>query len=594
MILQELSHLYDRLLADPNVKIPTLGWGIEKVCYRIRIDADGRVTGAIPYVAGEGRDQRSFVRLLVPEHANRTSAILPFFLCDNGCYLFGLDGSKGEKKFAASKELHDRVLGDVDCPAANAMRAFFARGPQPEVLVGDDADAIAKNFIVFEYAPENRFIHEMPEIVQRWNSYREATVRKDTVEGQCAITGERAPIARLYPQVTGFRGAQSAGASLVSFNCQAFESYGKTGTRNASISELAAFKSGEALRYLSKDDGHRVSIGDTLFICWTDQASSRPIGSITALLGFKTGVNGSAAEDERTLSQVREALRSLALGMAPSSSSPSAKFYIVGIAPNAARLSVRYFKVESYGEMAGHLIRYLDDIEMVDVKPVSVKRLLRQVAPLGDEGAIPSTLIHGCFDAMLGGSPFPKSLMASVLSRMRADHASRNRWDMGQRAALLKGCLNRQIRIKGNTGEREFSVALDKQNMNQGYVLGRLFAVIEQAQGTALGGDVNATVRDKYIAAASTTPARVFPRLLANCQNHLSKIEKVGKRGAAIGIQKDLDEIVDKLDGGNGLFPRTLGMDDQGAFFIGYYQQRQVRFARKEIKGGQADPSAQE
>lgn len=595
MILQELANLYDRLAADPEIKIPGMGWSVENVSYRIRIDDNGRTTGVIPYVVGEGKEQRRFVKRIVPEHASRTSGIQPFFLCDNGCYLFGLGKTRGEEKFSASAALHKKVLAESNNPAARAVLAFFDRGPQAYELSSDDAGVIASTFVVLEYAPENKLIHEMPDIARLWDLYRAATANADATKGQCAITGEHGSIARLYPQVTGFPGAQSAGASLVSFNCSAFESYGKRGTYNASISETAAFKSGTALRYLSKDDSHRVSIGDSLFICWTDGPILRPTGVITALLGFKQERNGSRAEDARALDQVRGDLQSIRQGYAPMPSVPSTKFYMVGVAPNAARLSIRYFKVESYGKLAENLIQYLNDIEMVDVKPTSLKSLLRQTAPLGEGAAIPSTLLHGCFDAMLGGSLFPRALQASVLTRMRADHASRNRWDMGQRAALLKGCLNRQIRKNGAAGEKEYTVSLDRENANQGYVLGRLFAVIERAQRAALGDGVNATVRDKYIGAASTTPARVFPRLLANCQNHLSKIEKMpGKRGMAVGIQKDLDEIVGKLNGNDGLFPRTLGMNDQGAFFIGYYQQRQSGFVRKEPEEHEVVSSVEE
>ena len=250
MILQELANLYDRLAADPEIKIPGMGWSVENVSYRIRIDDSGRTTGVIPYVVGEGKEQRRFVKRIVPEHASRTSGIQPFFLCDNGCYLFCLGKTRGEEKFSASAALHKKVLAESNNPAARAMLAFFDRGPQAYELSSDDAGVIASTFVVFEYAPENKLIHEMPDIARLWDLYRAATASADATKGQCAITGEHGFIARLYPQVTGFPGAQSAGASLVSFNCSAFESYGKRGTYNASISETAAFKSGTALRYL--------------------------------------------------------------------------------------------------------------------------------------------------------------------------------------------------------------------------------------------------------------------------------------------------------------------------------------------------------
>ena len=205
---------------------------------------------------------------------------------------------------------------------------------------------------------------------------------------------------------------------------------------------------------------------------------------------------------------------------------------------------------------------------MVDVSTTSIFQLIRQCAVQGKYENLPSTLVNPCMRAMLTGSRFPQSLLSTLLSRMRADHGSNNRWDMGQRASLIKACLVRNLQ---STRESEIDVALNRDNNCVGYLLGRLFAVMERAQSEALG-TTNATIRDKYIGSASVTPARVMPTLMHGCQNHLSDLRKK-KPGLNVILEKELDEIVGRKLSDNP-YPGTLSMEDQGEFFIGYYQER--------------------
>lgn len=576
MILKEMVELYDRMIDAPNSQLPPFGWWRKKVTYRVRIGSSGEVVGILPYVVGEGKQQKDFIEMTVP-YGERSSGVKPFFLCDNGGYLFGLDEKKGAEKFRASAELHKEVLGACTDAAAVALLRFFERGPQVDAFDQAQRTALSKAFIVFEYAPCNSYVHEVPGVIEAWDAYY-SRLSASLEDGQCSIDGGFGPMARLYPQVTGVHGAQSAGASLVSFNFASSESYGMRGTENASISEKNSFKSGAVLRWLLKSNDHKMLVGDTTVVYWTDKAETDEVGLVARLIGFNKPA--SAPEDAKTLSGLTALLHAIRTGSNHFPGDLDTRFFVLGISPNNARLSVRFYYTQTLDNMIENLGRYLDDVSMDAVKPVSLARLLEQLLPPGKGSVLPSTLLSASYRALVTGSAFPQSLYVSLLERMKADHAKNHPWDMGQRAALFKACLVRKRRLKGDLREKELMMSLDQNNRNPGYVLGRLFAEIESAQIAALGKSINATVRDKYIASASTTPARVFPQLMAGCQNHLSKIGKT-KPGFEVVLQKEIGQIIDLLSDQEGFFPKTLSVDDQGAFYIGYYQQRQANFAGK-------------
>jgi CRISPR-associated protein Csd1 len=231
------------------------------------------------------------------------------------------------------------------------------------------------------------------------------------------------------------------------------------------------------------------------------------------------------------------------------------RYHVIGIAPYQARLAIRFHEEGTLGELERHLREFLQDTEMVGVEPRSMKGYLMETS----------------------------SLYCQLLSRMRADHASRNTWDMGLRAAILKGILVRRARMTGEGpqgGEGSLKMALNEDNDHIAYLLGRLFAVLEKVQADAIGSETKATIRDRYMSSASTTPARVFPQLLKLAQHHVSK--------ATYGSLYDrkIQDIVSRMPD-EGSFPRTLSYDEQGEFYIGYYQQRQDLYTKKD-KGSAA------
>ncbi len=592
MILQELSRYYQRLLEDPEASVPVENWSSEKAAWELRIAEDGRLMGVTPLTAGEGKDLRRFIVMQVPEHTSRTAGVLPFFLCDNAAYLLGLDEKRGEEKRACAAELHQAVLGGCDDEGARAVLAFFERDDALAVLDDDRrAELAAGGFAVFRLHGDRGYVHERSAVREAWRAHC-AEPAGDAVVGQCAITGERAPMERLFPQVTGVPGAQSAGASLVSFNLDAFESYGKRQGYNASLSKEAAFNAGSALRYLFGDPGHRVRYGQTTVLFWTDRPAPAEEALMRLIMDGEDQLRGEPAEDNAEVKRIRETLEAIKDGRSPVGYDLETRFFVLGIAPNAARLAVRFFEVNTFGDIARHYGEYLRDIDMVGVRPRSLRGLLRQVAPLGEYDAVPSTLINSCMHALLTGERFPRALAQLLLTRMRADHGARNIWDVGERAALMKACLVRDERLaaRGRNDdskiEGSLKVALDTTNANQGYVLGRMFAIMEYTQRAAIG-DANSTIRDRYIGAASSTPARAFGPLMRNFENHLAKLMK-NQPGLGIYLERLFNDAVVLLPGGGEeVVPATLGANDQINFFVAYHQQKQELWKSRKDDGAE-------
>lgn len=595
MILHELSALYDRLVDQPDVseQIPLPGWSEEKVGWAIVLDAEGAVKSVLPLGIQDEKGRLKPLEVLVPDHDGRSGkSPKAYFLCDKASYLLGIDAKDGSASRERSRFLHHEVLDGCSDVGAKAVLAFFDNPKVRDAVPEDLVDELVKGrMMVFCLEREGDFIHEHAAVRSAWADYLERAP-SDDVEGFCSVTGEYGTLARLFPQVTGIPGAQSSGASLVSFNFDASESYGKKQAYNAAISKSIAFKAGTALKYLLGKPDRRIVLGNTIVTFWADRAAPREERLLADIL-----LGRSSAEDKVALDAVSNAFSEMRKGLPLSQFDNSLGFSILGVSPNAARLSVRFYEHRSLGSIAENYGYYLRDTSIVGVERTSIWGFLlqtaspgkpsnvhgrepgtehggRQTASHGKPSNVPSTLVSRSFESMLRGTDFPVALEQLILSRMRADHASKDRRDMGQRAAALKGCLVRRARRRGIelTRKERFDMALNRENTNIGYLLGRLFAVMERAQQGA-SGDTNATIRDRYIGAASSTPERVFQPLMRGCQANLGTLRKK-KRGLSVKLEQEMDEIVGRLFPGEGSLPKTLGLDEQGAFFIGYYQER--------------------
>lgn len=573
MILGDLYSLYElKRKAEPEA-MPERYWCRKVVTWEAVVDRSGHPVSLIPLASD---NEKAASVLLVPD-IQRTSGVRPFLLCDNAEYWLGMDKKRGKEKQDQSISFHESVLHNIDDDGAVAAIRFLKlmkdpsqRGPMEDLIENP------KGFIVLRLLNDDRYIHERSAIRAAWVDYRRK--QEDNLsKGTCLVTGNNGPYALLFPQITGLAGAQSSGASLVSCNADSFSSYGQKVSTAGAISADAADKAGAALSYVLKDSAHRIRVGNDYIAFWTDSVDSSIDQDLALFIDPDELARG---ENEQVRGAIQTSLFELRKGSPPVPIPDNVQYHLLGIAPYQARLAVRFYESGSLGELQKHVIQFLKDTEMTGVNPCSMRYYINQTALQGDAKNVPMTLVSSCMKALIHGTAFPTSLPQKIIARTRIDKGSVNPWDMGRRAAILKACLIRKARTaghgQGQEMERSLTVGLNNENGNQGYLLGRLFALLEKAQLDAIGG-ANATIRDRYMGAAATTPALVYPQLLKLAQHHISKAE----RGTF--IDKQVQQVMGKM-GDNG-FPKTLSFDDQGLFYIGYYQQKQAIYQRKADDG---------
>lgn len=382
----------------------------------------------------------------------------------------------------------------------------------------------------------------------------------------------------MHPAVKGVSGAQSSGASIVSFNRDAFKSFGKHQGANAPVSERTAFAYTTVLNtLLVHGSRQRIQIGDTTTVFWAEAADPEQSEAAEDLFAMLA----EPPTDEQETAEVRDKLQAIADGQPLAQAIPDVRedtrFYVLGLAPNAARLSIRFWYAATIGALAERIVQHWRDLQLEPApwtSPPPVWRLLYETAPQRKTDNIPPTLGGALMRAILTGAPYPRSLLAAVVARMRADKDVN-----GTRAAICKAVMARNHRLGF---EKETApVSLNPEERNRAYRLGRLFAVYEGLQRSALGR-VNATIKDRYFGAASATPASVFPLLERNSAHHLSSLRKSGKGGLAHWFDTEVDAI---LSGVDTAFPRSFGIEDQGRFALGYHHQRAHRQRNADPQG---------
>ena len=563
MILQALNSCYYRLKDNPDVDIPLQGFSQQKIHFALTLDQQGKLI--------QVRDIREQVgkkilpkSLIVPAAAIRAVNITANFLWDNAGYILGAD-LKGDPEralltFKTFKELHHIIGDELNDDGMIAVLRFLDSW-QPasvtEVQYWEDFKNGA-NF-VFQLDGELRYIHERPEIRNAWLRYQ--SKQQSTHNNICLVTGEMQPISRLHPKIKGVRDAQSMGAAIVSFNLDAFCSYQKEQNFNAPIGEVATFNYTTALNHLlGMGSKQRIQIGDATTVFWTERASP-----IEGFMGMVLNPQDDAGE----IKEVRDFLEAVRDGKNLPEIDSEIGFYILGLSPNASRLAVRFWHVSTVGDISEKVGQHFRDLSTVrqyenDPEFPGMWQLLRETAVLRKSDNISPLLAGAVVRSILTGAEYPRSLLSSVIGRIRADQSINY-----LRAAIIKACLNRKNRITNR--EQEVSMSLDKESTNIAYRLGRLFAVLEKAQRDAIPG-ANATIKDRYYSSASATPRVVFPQLLRLAQHHIQKAEYGGRS----------DKMIEEVMQGINTFPSHLSLDDQGMFAIGYYHQRNALFTKSE------------
>ena len=568
-LLSALVGAYDRM---PDK--PPYGFSAEKIGFCIILNPDGFVTDVADL---RDSDKKRSPRVMqVPQAKKRTAGVAPNFLWDKSAYVLGVtagEGTRTAEEHAAFRAHHLDWLADSDDEGLTALRRFLEDWQPEHFLPPLWPDDLPDQNLVFRLSTERGFLHDRPAAHALW--------RRIGAEGAsdpqiCLVTGESAQVARLHVSVKGVLGAQSSGASLVSFNLDAFTSYGHDQGDNAPVSEAAAFAYTTALnRFLDKDSRNRLQIGDASTVFWAEAdpaTAAEAEGLFAGLIDEKADL---AAEESIAALQIGTHLAAIRDGRPLTQNVPQLdgiRFHVLGLAPNAARLSVRFYWESSFGQLVGNYQRYLKDMAL---KPPPrdgwppLWRYLIELAVQGKRENVPPLIAGEWMRAILAGTRYPMTLLTTTLMRIRSDGEVN-----AHRAAILKSVLTRNLSM-------EAPVALDPANLNKGYILGRLFAVYEEVQRAALGGNVNATIKDKFYGSASATPQKVFRTLDAGSQNHFSKLRKLSA-GRAVNLEKLLTSITDLMEPGNDPIPASLSAAEQAQFGIGYYHQRSDFFRKHE------------
>lgn len=582
-ILQELVRLYEARAEEEGWPRP--GFSTGNVSAVVVLAEDGSVR-EIRSLMAPGRNGRLEPRRMSVPTIGRTSGIRPGRFWDKTAYVFGViniesrdaDGKKilvpgqGPRtldEHQAFCDLHRELLEGVTDPALIALRRYCENWRPDHFIDFPDAASLVDQNIVFQLN-DGPFIHTLPAAQNLLTGHGED-------EAMCLVTGRRQSVARLHPSIKGVMGAQSSGASLVSFNNAAYESHGKKQGDNAPVSEAAAFAYGTALNaLLAKGSANSLRIGGDTVVFWADEKPAEN--------AFFAAFAGADSEGE---TELRARLKAVAEGRARADNplDPATRLFVLGLAPNAARLAVRYWYPGTLGDFARAVAQFWQECAItpspfvkggVDLPP-RPWALLYDVAAQGKAENIPNGLGGDLMRAILTGQHYPQTWLSAIIGRLRAegepDRARQGNID-GRRAAMLRAILIRNH-------SKEVPMALDETTDDAAYLLGRLFGAYVYAERSYQ--ERGAGLRQKYMGAASATPARVFPMLMRGYEHNLASLRKAGGQKAGSGIKADraVAAIMALLPGGGDL-PPTLPLEEQARFFIGFYHQISAFYAKAE------------
>jgi len=629
MIIQSLCRYYDILEGDENSNVPRLGYSSARVSFNLVISHNGVLSHILDLRIDDKKPKPKDMD--VPAQKSRSSGVFPYFLCENSKYVFGVEKLKRdtfEKKFnhsssednpadytvleendkevtlvyqrsrdcfEAFKALHHNILDGQDDPGVRGFLAFLD-GWNPEDFLENPKtsqykdELLAGGNCVFEC--EGECLHQKSVVRNAWETYSHDGAG-DTVVAQCLVSGKMDPAAKVHQKIKGVVGAQSAGASLVSFNDDAFCSYGKKQSFNSPVSESSMFKYTTALNHLLSSQSNKIRIADTTVVFWAE-TSDKSCEDLMKLFfdppetkknendpqiekNVEKNVEVSQLQDIGKTKQIEEILNKVRIGKKVNQedigADPDTNFYILGLSPNNARLAVRFWYVGGIGDFIERVAHHHLDMEIIrgDYGPrnISIYRLLNETVPQSSDKKTVSPLLGGLImRSILNNTTYPIPLYSAILSRVKVEGSINF-----VRAGFIKAYLLRLSRTRLLDVKQDMiTMSLNEESSNVPYRLGRLFAALEKAQYDT-NREMKSTINSKYFSSASSTPAVVFPVLLKLAQHHIAKSEWGFKS----------NQLIEQILVGVDEFPAYLNLEDQGMFMLGYYHQRKAFFKKKEV-----------
>lgn len=593
MIISALSQYYN-ILSDYSADIPQFGYSVARISFALNLSMKGNLVGIFD-LRNQDKKSPMSIEMIVPEQAKRSGQKPPpYFLSDKTEYVLGIGSKKAEERFVSFKKLHQKILKEIDDPSAKAILNFLEKWKPNHSfnhpILKPFLDDILKgvNF-VFRLDGEKGNIHERKKIKRVWEAYCEKDEKQ--IIAQCMVSGEFLPIARLHQNLKGIVGAQSSGVPLVTVNCESFESYGKKQSYNSPISKKITFKYTTSLNYLLSSRDQKIRLGDTTTVYWAESSDTIYSQIVSALFAGSPNEDDQKESNNRTKGTkteeiIKNIFQYLSLGMQVDYKQigidKETLFCILGLSPNAGRVSVRFYYQNSFGKLIDKIIQHYKDLRIVkrvyEPEQLPLYRIINELAPpVGKEKKVPQNLVGCLMRSIITGSAYPTSVFQTLLCRIRADQDDNEKNIQKKitypRVAMIKAYLARHTRIYNKTNLKEvLSVGLNEESTNVAYRLGRVFALLEMAQKRALGNEINATIKDRFFSSACAAPRTVFPTLLRLGQHHLSKMDK------SVWLDSKIENVLNEID----IFPSHLNLEEQGLFVLGYYQQRHALYQKKE------------
>lgn len=596
MLIQALSDYYD-MLASAEMVLPE-GYSKVNIHYIISLTEEGIVEELIDCQAKEvvpaGKNKTKIrkvpVDMVMPQRTEKPGI-------DANCvehrpvYLFGLNLEKNEesgeyeltpedrtgkarKSHAVFVQTNMALVENLDTPVVNAFRKFLVRWkPEDEtqnpILKGIGKDYSKAGFVFCLSGSPDQLLHEDRELRKRWEKLHEeqSADESEAVWGQCGVTGEKAPIARIHSKIKGVYGGLSTGSVLIGFNNASENSYGNGQSYNSNISERTMKKYTEALNYLLSSGKHKVMLDEMTVVFWAMSKSDAEEDLFMKML-FGSSDKMDAKETDAMLKKLMDAGRMGKVTVRDLESQGNIEenvdFYMIGLKPNSSRLSLKFLFRKRYADILWNIARFQNDLQISkEFRPVSLPRLRMELtSPQNSNEKVNPALLSGLLEAVVYGRRYPAALLETMVRRVKTDSGKINR----VRAGIIKAYINRDSK------KEELKVALDLKNKEPAYLCGRLFAVLEKLQQEA-SGSLNRTIKDTYFASASAKPSLVFPKLIQLANYHERKVKY------SRFFEEQICEIIGLLEG---KFPDTLRLKDQGVFIVGYYHQYQDLFEKRD------------
>lgn len=602
MLIHALCDYYD-ILAKEGKVLPE-GYSSVKIHYLISLTGDGSVDRIINYQdkvlvpSGKKTKEKEVPKEVRMPKRTEKSGIEANIAEHRALYIFGLNQDKdiltpddrthkAQKSHQAFVEANLSFIEGLHSPLIDAFRAFLLNWEPEDETNNAWLLGLGKNYGKSGYAfclsghPEC-LLHEEKEFKEKWERLfqDEKAKEKDSHIAQDAISGERTSIARIHNKIKGVYGGLATGSVLVGFNNPSENSYGNEQSYNSNISETAMNKYTEALNYLLNSDRHKVLLDDMTVVFWAMDTGEACENLLMDIL-FGQSDKMKAEQTERMLAKLfQDAKKGTVSGgrLSLDSIDENVDFYMIGLKPNSSRLSLKFLVRRKYADILWNIAKFQKDLQMgKEFHTISIMRIKRELLSQKSKNEkVNPALLSSLMESMINGTRLPVSLLENVLRRVKADPGDQK--VNAVRAGIIKAWINRASK------KEELKVALDRENYRPAYLCGRLFAVLEKIQQEASGNNLNRTIKDGYFASASARPSVVFPKLIRLSQYHSNKVK------SPVYFNKLTGEIIGHLDGG---FPDTLFLKEQGEFVVGYYQQYQSFFEKKnkeEDKNGSEQP----